>query len=63
MTGKADRSRRVRTFRSSRIHIRRDHSGPAHLDGDPFEAGVDLDLEVVPGTLNVVVPPSRLEKI
>ena len=63
MTGKADRSRRVRTFRSARIHIRRDHSGPAHLDGDPFEAGVDLDLEVVPGTLNVVVPPSRLEKI
>ena len=63
MTGKADRSRRVRMFRSAHVHIRRDHAGPAHLDGDPFEAGVDLDLEVVPGTLDVVVPPSRLEKI
>ena len=63
MTGKADTSRHVRSFRSTHIKIRRDHAGPAHLDGDPFEAGVDLNLEVVPGTLDVVVPPSRLEKV
>ena len=63
MTGKADQSRRVRSFRSAHVHIRRDHPGPAHYDGDPFEAGVDLDLEIVPGTLNVVVPPSRPERV
>ena len=63
MTGKADTSRHVRTFRSTHVHIRRDHTGPAHLDGDPFEAGVDLDLRIAPGTLNVVVPPSRAERI
>ena len=61
MAGKADTSRRVRSFRSTQIHIRRDHAGPAHMDGDPFEAGVSLDMEIVPGTLDVVVPPSRLE--
>ena len=61
MTGKADTSRHVQSFRSTHVQIRRDHAGPAHLDGDPFEAGVDLSLEIVPGTLNVVVPPSRAE--
>ena len=63
MTGKADTSRHVRTFRSTHVHRRRDHTGPAHLDGDPFEAGVDLDLRIAPGTLNVVVPPSRAERV
>ena len=63
MTGKADTSRHVRSFRSTHVHIRRDHPGPAHWDGDPFEAGVDLQMEMKPGTLRVVVPRSRLEKI
>ena len=63
MTGKADASRRVRSFRSARVQISRDHPGPAHCDGDPFEAGADLSLEIVPGALDVVVPPSRLERI
>ncbi len=63
MTGKADRSRRVRTFRSTRVRISRDLPGPAHCDGDPFEAGVGLDLEIVPGALDVVVPASSLERI
>ena len=63
MTGKADASRRVRSFRSARVQISRDHPGPAHCDGDPFEAGADMRLEIMPGALDVVVPPSRLEKI
>ena len=63
MTGKADTSRHVRSFRSAHVHIRRDHPGPAHFDGDPFEAGVDLRMETKPGTLRVVVPRSRLERI
>ena len=63
MTGKADTSRHVRSFQGTHIHIRRDHAGPAHCDGDPFEAGVELDLEILPGALNVVVPQARLDKI
>ena len=63
MTGKADKSRRVRSFRSTRVRISRDLPGPAHCDGDPFEAGVDLDLEIVPGALDVVVPAPSLERI
>jgi len=63
MTGKADRSRHVLTFKGSRVHIHRDHPGPAHYDGDPFEGGTDLELKIQPGALRVVVPPSRLDKI
>ena len=63
MTGKADTSRHVRSFRSAHVHIRRDQPGPAHCDGDPFEAGVDFRMEIVPASLRVVVPPSRPEKI
>ena len=63
MTGKADTSRHVRSFRGTHIHIRRDQAGPAHCDGDPFEAGIELDLEILPGALNVVVPQARLDKI
>lgn len=63
MLGKAETSRRVRTFRGKTVRIHRDHPGPAHCDGDPFEAGVDLRMEIKPGALRVVVPRSRLAKI
>ena len=63
MTGKADTSRHVRTFRSARVHLHREHPGPAHFDGDPFEAGADLDLDVLPAALKVVVPLSRQDRI
>ena len=59
MTGKADTSRHVRSFRSARVHIRRDHPAPAHCDGDPFEAGVGMSFEIDPDALDVVIPPGR----
>ena len=63
MTGKADTSRRVRTFRSAHVQIHRDQPAPVHFDGDPFKAGVDLKMEIVPSSLQVVVPPGRREKV
>ena len=63
MTGKADTSHHVLSFRGTHVHIHRDHPGPAHFDGDPIEEGTDLDLTVRPSVLRVVVPPSRAEKI
>ena len=63
MTGKADTSKHVRTFRSARVHLHREHPGPAHYDGDPFEAGTDLDLDILPGALQVVIPLSRQDRI
>ena len=43
--------------------IHRDHPGPAHYDGDPFEAGTDMDLSILPGALQVIVPVSKRNKI
>jgi YegS/Rv2252/BmrU family lipid kinase len=63
MAGMADTSRHVRTFRSARVHIHRDHPGPAHFDGDPFEGGTDMDLSVREAALQVIVPASRVGKI
>ena len=63
MAGKADTSRHVRSFRGTHVHIHRDHPGPAHYDGDPFEAGTDMDLLVRPATLQVIVPASKQGKI
>lgn len=63
MTGKANTSRHVRSFRGTRVHIHREHPGPAHHDGDPFEAGTDMDLSILPGALQVIVPVSKRNKI
>ena len=63
MAGKADTSHHVRTFRSAHVHIHRDHPGPAHFDGDPFETGTDLDFTIRPAALPVMVPASKLGKI
>lgn len=63
MAGKADTSRHVLTFRGSRVRVHRDHPGAAHRDGDPFEAGTDLNLSILPGALQVVVPPSGRDRI
>ena len=63
MAGKADTSRHVRTFRSPYVRIRREHPGPAHYDGDPFEGGMDMDFTILRGALSVVIPPARQGKI
>ena len=63
MVGKADTSHHVRTFRGAHVHIHRERPGAAHADGDPFETGVDLNLSVSKGALQVIVPASKLGKI
>lgn len=47
----------VKTFRSRRLRIVRETEGPAHSDGDAFTTGREINVEVVPGQLAVVVNP------
>lgn len=61
--GLADDRRKVHTFRGTSVHIHRASPGPAHKDGDPFQAGSDLYLSVQAAALNVVVPRSKLGKV
>ncbi|MBE6240605.1 MAG: diacylglycerol kinase family lipid kinase [Bacteroidales bacterium] len=56
MTGSAHKSRRVHTYRGRNIIIDRSSEGPAHADGDWFEAGQRLKINVIPHALDVLVP-------
>ena len=63
MTGYASTSRHFLHFSGTHFHIGRKLDGAVHCDGDPFEGGTEFDLQVHPGTLPVLVPPSQLRKI
>ena len=56
MTGHLDISHRIHCYRGKNIRITRKSGGPAHADGDWFEAGTDIEIRVIPGALNVLVP-------
>jgi YegS/Rv2252/BmrU family lipid kinase len=56
MTGSAHKSRRVHTYRGKHIVLKRPGVGPAHADGDWFEAGSSIDIQVIPHALKVLVP-------
>ena len=63
MMGQAPTSKHFLHFTGNRFHITRSGAGAVHYDGDPFEAGTEFDLDVQPGSLNVLVPRSKMKKI
>ena len=54
-TKTADRSKYVEIIKGKHIVIRRQQEGPIHLDGEPQVAGTDIDIQVVPGALKVII--------
>ena len=56
-------NRRVHTMRGTSVHIHRDAPGPAHFDGDPFQAGEDLFFDIIPAALNIIIPRNKQGKI
>ena len=56
MTCSFHKSRRVSGFRAANIEIERENNGPAHFDGDFFEAGRRLSISLMPEKLKVLVP-------
>lgn len=58
MTGRIDISHRIHCHKGKHIRISRKNGGPAHADGDWFEAGTEIDISVIPGALRVLVPRS-----
>lgn len=63
MTGQAPTSKHFLHFTGSQFHISRNGAGAVHYDGDPYEAGMEFDLDVLPKALNVIVPKSKMMKI
>lgn len=56
MTGRLDHNHKVHCHRGKHITIQRKVSGPAHADGDWFNAETLLEIEIHPESLNVIVP-------
>ena len=52
---------KIKTFRSKHIHIKRSQPGAIHYDGDPIITGPDIDIEMQPLGLRVVVNPTAIE--
>ena len=46
---------RIRSFRCQHLHIKRSAPGVIHFDGDPKDAGEELDVRLVPKGIRMVV--------
>jgi YegS/Rv2252/BmrU family lipid kinase len=54
--GSIDHSAFVTTIEAREVVIRRENSGPAHVDGEPLELPAELHVRIRPASLNVLVP-------
>ena len=48
---------KIKAFRSQKVHIQRSSEGAIHCDGDPFMTGKEVEIEIIPQGLNIVVNP------
>ena len=56
MFGKTlDKSSRIKTFRTKRLHIHRAKEGPIHYDGEPVMTGADIDVHVEHEGIKIVI--------
>lgn len=54
----ADKSKYVEIIKGKHVHITRVQPGPIHLDGEPQSADIDINIDVVPSALKVLVGDS-----
>lgn len=52
-----DKNSKIKTFKCQKLHIHRKSSGVIHFDGDPIMTGEDIDIELVPKGIKIVVNP------
>jgi diacylglycerol kinase (ATP) len=51
----ADKTSYVEIIRGKSIIVKRTEPGPVHLDGEPKVMGTDIDIEVIPHSLKIIV--------
>ena len=54
-----DQNSRIKTMRAKKIKIHRAQDGVMHFDGDPLMAGKELEVEIVPAGLNVIMSEKK----
>ena len=52
-----DKNSKIKTFRTKKLHIHRDAPGVIHYDGDPVMTGKDIDVELHPKGIRIIVNP------
>ncbi|MBO1363226.1 YegS/Rv2252/BmrU family lipid kinase [Prevotella sp. A2931] len=58
-----DKSSKIKSFRCKKLHIRRDHPGVIHYDGDPVMTGQDITVELVEKGINIIVNPNADKRL
>ena len=56
MTGTVNMAENIHCYKGKSIDIIRENPGPAHADGDWFEAGKLLEIRILEHSLKVLVP-------
>ena len=54
-----DKNPKVTIRKCRRLTITRQNDGPAHYDGDPIQLGKEINIEMVPAGLKVLIPDKR----
>ena len=54
-----DQNNRIKTMRARKIKIHRSQPGVVHFDGDPLMAGQELEVEIIPQGLRVIVSDKK----
>ena len=57
-----DQNSRIKTFRCRKLRIHRAKEGVIHFDGDPIMTGRDLEVQVVPKALNIIINNKKRQK-
>lgn len=52
-----NKNSKIKTFKCQKLHIHRSKPGVIHFDGDPVMTGADIDVELVPKGIRIVVNP------
>ena len=50
-----DKNSKIKTFRTKKLHIHRSKPGVIHYDGDPVMTGEDIDVEIKPKGIKIIV--------
>lgn len=53
-----DKNPNIRTFKTTRIHVKREAEGLIHYDGDPVMSTADVDIKIVNKGINIIVNPN-----
>ncbi|QQL49668.1 diacylglycerol/lipid kinase family protein [Mucilaginibacter ginkgonis] len=52
---KAESSKYVKVIKGKQITVTRDEPGPVHIDGEPITLGKEIEVQIKPASLNIIV--------